>query len=179
MTMRGKAHKYGVNIDTDAIIPACYLNITDAEELAKYCMENLDPEFTKRVRPGDFIVARSNYGCGSSWEHAPLSIKANGISCVIADSFARIFFRNSINIALPLLECAESAMITETGDEIEVDLNTGIIVNHTKGQTFTVNRHPAVYDGHNQRRGLNCLHKKHYVRRANWSLILHCYQVTT
>ena len=142
MILRGKAHKYGENIDTDAIFPARYLNITDAKELAKHCMEDLDPEFVKRVRPGDFIVARGNFGSGSSREHAPLSIKANGVSCIIADSFARIFFRNSINLALPPLECAEAAEITESGDEMEVNLSTGKIINHTKGQTFTANRYP-------------------------------------
>lgn len=142
MIMRGKAHKYGVNIDTDQILPGRYLNLTDPAELGKHCMENLDPEFVKRVRPGDVIVARSNYGCGSSREHAPVAIKANGISCCIADSFARIFFRNSINIGLPLLECAEAAEITEMGDELEVDLASGRITNVSKGKTFQANQYP-------------------------------------
>jgi 3-isopropylmalate/(R)-2-methylmalate dehydratase small subunit len=142
MTIRGKAHKYGENIDTDAILPGRYLNLSSAEELGKHCMENLDPEFRNRVKEGDLIVARKNYGCGSSREHAPVAIKANGIACVIADSFARIFFRNSINLALPLVDCAEVAAITETGDELEVDLEKGTVTNKTKGQSFSFKSYP-------------------------------------
>jgi len=142
MTMRGKAHKYGENVDTDAILPGRYLNITEAEELGKHCMENFDPEFRNRVKPGDIIVARSNYGCGSSREHAPVALKANGIACVVADSFARIFYRNSINLALPLVECADAAAVTEMGDDIEVDLGAGTLTNRTKGQSFSFNRYP-------------------------------------
>ena len=142
MTMRGKAHKYGENVDTDAILPGRYLNITEAEELGKHCMENFDPEFRNRVKPGDIIVARSNYGCGSSREHAPVALKANGIACVVADSFARIFYRNSINLALPLVECAGAAAETEMGDDIEVDLGKGTVTNHTKGQSFGFNSYP-------------------------------------
>jgi len=142
MIMRGRAHKYGANVDTDAIMPARYLNITDAGELAMYCMEDTDPEFRQRVKPGDIIVARRNYGCGSAREHAPMALKANGISCVMADSFARIFFRNAINQALPLVECEEAAAAAETGDDIEIDLGKGEIINHTKGQSYTFQRYP-------------------------------------
>ena len=142
MTMRGRAHKYAENVDTDAILPGRYLNIADAEELGKHCMENFDPEFRSRVKQGDIIVARSNYGCGSSREHAPVAIKANGISCIVADSFARIFYRNSINLALPLVECADAAAVTEMGDDVEVDLGKGTVVNHTKGQSFEFSRYP-------------------------------------
>jgi 3-isopropylmalate/(R)-2-methylmalate dehydratase small subunit len=142
MTTRGKAHKYGRNIDTDGILPGRYLNIADPDELGKHCMEDFDPDFRSRVRPGDLIVARSNYGCGSSREHAPVALKANGISCIIADSFARIFYRNALNLALALVECAELAAVTDTGDDIEVDLRKGTAVNHTKGKSYTFNSYP-------------------------------------
>lgn len=142
MRIRGKAHKYGENVDTDLILPGRYLNITNAEELGRHCMEDFDQEFRTRVQLGDVIVARKNYGCGSSREHAPVAIKANGISCVIADSFARIFYRNAINLALPLVECPEVAAITEMGDDIEVDLKRGIITNHTKRKSFGFTRYP-------------------------------------
>ena len=142
MKLRGKVHKYGANVDTDAIIPARYLNISDAAELAKYCMEGIDPDFVARVQPGDIIVAGTNFGCGSSREHAPLCIKAAGVSCVIAASFARIFYRNAINIGLPILECEEAAQASETGDILEVELATGEIMNTTKGLTFQAKPYP-------------------------------------
>ncbi|MBM3149635.1 MAG: 3-isopropylmalate dehydratase small subunit [Chloroflexi bacterium] len=142
MKLRGKVHKYGANVDTDAIIPARYLSLSEPAELAKHCMEGIDTEFLSRVQAGDIVVAGSNFGCGSSREHAPLAIKAAGISCVIAKSFARIFFRNGINIGLPLLECAEASDGTEEGDVLEVDLNTGEIRNITKGKTFVAKPYP-------------------------------------
>jgi len=133
---RGKVHKYGDHIDTDQIIPARYLVSTDEKFLASHCMEVADPDFVNRVKPGDIMVAGVNFGCGSSREHAPISIKASGISCIIAKSFARIFFRNSINRALPVLECPEAVDATDAGDEVEVDLATGTIRNLTKGKEF-------------------------------------------
>jgi len=144
MRIRGKAHKYGENVDTDLILPGRYLNIANAEELGRHCMEDFDQEFRTCVQSGDVIVARKNYGCGSSREHAPVAIKANGISCVIADSFARIFYRNALNLALPLVECPEVAAITEMGDDIEVDLKGGIVTNHTKGKSFGFTRYPEL-----------------------------------
>lgn len=143
MIMRGKAHKYGENIDTDAILPGRHLNIADPKELAQHCMEDFDPSFRSRVTPGDILVARKNYGCGSSREHAPVAIRANGIACIIADSFARIFYRNAMNLALPLIECAALAEITETGDDVEVDLRRGLAINHTKKKTFSFNSYPG------------------------------------
>jgi 3-isopropylmalate/(R)-2-methylmalate dehydratase small subunit len=142
MSMRGHVHKYGANVDTDAIIPARYLNINDAQELAKHCMEDIDAGFVGRVQPGDVIVATTNFGCGSSREHAPLCIKAAGVSCVIAKSFARIFYRNSINIGLPILECDEAVEGTEAGDELEVELESGTIRDLTKGKTFQAKPYP-------------------------------------
>lgn len=142
MKLRGKVHKYGANVDTDAIIPARYLNISDAAELAKYCMEGIDPDFVSKVQPGDMIVADTNFGCGSSREHAPICIKASGVSCVIAASFARIFYRNAINIGLPILECEEAARGSKAGDTLEVDLSTGEIANVTKGLTFRAKPYP-------------------------------------
>ena len=142
MVLKGKVFKYGTNVDTDAIIPARYLNVSEAEELAKHCMEDIDLEFIKKVRPGDIIMADSNFGCGSSREHAPVAIKAAGISCVIARSFARIFFRNAINIGLPLLECGEAVDNSEAGDELEVDLTSGQIKNITRDKTFTAKSYP-------------------------------------
>lgn len=142
MTIRGKAHKYGENIDTDGILPGRYLNISSPEELGKHCMEDMDKDFVNRVKPGDVVVGRKNYGCGSSREHAPVAIKANGVACVVADSFARIFFRNAINIALPLVECSEFAEITETGDDVEIDLKNGKAINHTKGKSFVFSNYP-------------------------------------
>ncbi|MGE5494002.1 MAG: 3-isopropylmalate dehydratase small subunit [Burkholderiales bacterium] len=131
----GKVYKYGSNVDTDVIIPARYLNTSDPGELASHCMEDIDADFSKTVRKGDIIVAENNFGCGSSREHAPIAIKASGIYCVIANSFARIFFRNSINIGLPILECPDAVKSADSGDELEVDLENGIIRNITKGIT--------------------------------------------
>ncbi len=142
MTLRGRVHKYGANVDTDAIIPARYLNVNDAEELARHCMEDIDAEFVGRVKMGDVIVATTNFGCGSSREHAPLCIKAAGVSCVVARSFARIFYRNSINIGLPILECDEAVEGTDAGDELEVELESGTIRNLTKGTTFQAKPYP-------------------------------------
>lgn len=133
---KGKVFKYGDNVDTDVIIPARYLNSSDPAELAAHCMEDIDKEFVKNVNSGDIIVATRNFGCGSSREHAPLSIKAAGVSCVIAETFARIFYRNSINIGLPIIECKEAAEEIEAGDEVEVDFDTGIIKDLTKGTTY-------------------------------------------
>jgi 3-isopropylmalate/(R)-2-methylmalate dehydratase small subunit len=131
--LRGKAHKYGANVDTDAIVAARYLNVSTAEELGQYCMQDIDESFIKRVEPGDIIVATSNFGCGSSREHAPMALKGAGISCVIAESFARIFFRNSINIGLPILESPGAAEEAEMGHTLEVDLATGEIRNLDTG----------------------------------------------
>ena len=136
MKARGTVHKYGDNVDTDVIIPARYLNSSDGNELAKYCMEDIDKDFVKRVQKGDIMVANKNFGCGSSREHAPLAIKCAGISCVIAETFARIFYRNAINIGLPIIECPEAAKGIEAGDDVEVDFDSGIIYNHTKGTQF-------------------------------------------
>ena len=140
--MTGKVHKYGANVDTDAIIPARYLNISDPAGLAKHCMEGIDTQFVQMVRSGDIVVAETNFGCGSSREHAPLAIKASGISCVIARSFARIFFRNSINIGLPILECDEAVEGTQPGDILEVELETGAIKNVTRGRVFQAKPYP-------------------------------------
>ncbi len=145
--LKGKVHKYGANIDTDVIIPARYLNLSEPAELAKHCMEDIDAEFIKRVRPGDIMVATTNFGCGSSREHAPLAIKGSGISCVIAKSFARIFFRNAINIGLPLLECEEAPDNIQAGDVVEVDLSTGTIKNLNNGKTFTAKPYPDFMAG--------------------------------
>lgn len=134
--IKGRAIKYGNNVDTDVIIPARYLNTTDPKELAAHCMEDLDPEFKNKVRPGDIIVAGANFGCGSSREHAPIAIKASGISCVIAETFARIFFRNAINIGLPIVECPEAAIDIKDGDQVAVDLTTGEITNLTTGKVY-------------------------------------------
>ena len=136
MSIRGKAHRFGAHVDTDQIIPARYLVTTDAQELAQHCMEDADPNFVGRVRPGDIIVADVNFGCGSSREHAPIAIRGCGVSCVIARSFARIFFRNAINMGLPVLECSEAAEATQDGDELEVDLATGTIRNLTRRREF-------------------------------------------
>ena len=140
--LNGKVHKYGADVNTDVIIPARYLNVSDPAELAKHCMEDIDQEFVAKVQPGDIIMATTNFGCGSSREHAPLAIKAAGISCIIAKSFARIFFRNAINIGLPLLECEEAVAKTEAGDLLEVDLSGGKIKNMTSGMTFTAKPYP-------------------------------------
>ena len=142
MTLKGQVFKYGSNVDTDVIIPARYLNVSDPGELAKHCMEDIDAQFIKKVKPGDMIMADANFGCGSSREHAPLAIKTAGVSCVIAKSFARIFFRNAINIGLPLLECEECVTNTKNGDNLEVDLASGKIVNLSSGKVFTAKPYP-------------------------------------
>jgi 3-isopropylmalate/(R)-2-methylmalate dehydratase small subunit len=142
MKLRGKVHKYGADVNTDVIIPARYLNVYEPAELAQHCMEDLDPGFLQKVKAGDIIVAGTNFGCGSSREHAPLAIKAAGISCVIAKSFARIFYRNSMNIGLPILECEEAVDKTEARDTLEVELSTGEIVNITKKLTFQAKPFP-------------------------------------
>ena len=141
--LKGKVHKYGADVDTDVIIPARYLNVSEPAELAKHCMEDIDEDFVSKVKPGDIIMATTNFGCGSSREHAPLAIKAAGISCIIAKTFARIFFRNAINIGLPLLECEEAVDKTEAGDILEVELASGRIKNQTSGMVFTAKPYPG------------------------------------
>ena len=145
--LKGTVHKYGANVDTDAIIPARYLNLSEGADLAKHCMEDIDLDFVKRVKTGDIMVATTNFGCGSSREHAPLAIKASGISCVIAKSFARIFFRNAINIGLPLLECEDAPDNIQAGDTVEVDLAVGKIKNLKTGKTFTAKPYPDFMAG--------------------------------
>jgi 3-isopropylmalate/(R)-2-methylmalate dehydratase small subunit len=142
MELKGHVFKYGANVDTDVIIPARYLSVSEPAELAKHCMEDIDKNFAGRVKPGDIIVATTNFGCGSSREHAPLAIKAVGISAVIASSFARIFFRNAINIGLPLLETPEAVDNINTGDEVMIDLEKGLITNLTSGETFSARPYP-------------------------------------
>ncbi|MBA7662768.1 2,3-dimethylmalate dehydratase small subunit [subsurface metagenome] len=142
MMLKGKVHKYGADVNTDVIIPARYLSLSEPAELAEHCMEDIDQEFMAKVQPGDIIMATTNFGCGSSREHAPLAIKAAGVSCIIARSFARIFFRNAINIGLPLLECEDAVTQTEAGDTLEVDLSSGQIKNRTKGLAFTAKPYP-------------------------------------
>lgn len=136
MKAQGKVHKYGDNVDTDVIIPARYLNSSDGNELAKHCMEDIDKDFVNKVQTGDIIVASKNFGCGSSREHAPLAIKCAGVSCIIAETFARIFYRNAINIGLPIIECPEAAKEIEAFDEVMVDFDTGIIYDKTKGTEY-------------------------------------------
>ena len=136
MNAKGRVHKYGDNVDTDVIIPARHLNTQDHKELASHCMEDIDAEFVNKVKDGDIMVAGNNFGCGSSREHAPVAIKASGISCVIAATFARIFYRNSINIGLPILECPEASAAIEDGDEVSIDFDSGIITNVTKNETY-------------------------------------------
>ncbi len=136
MKAEGKVFKYGDNVDTDVIIPARHLNTSVPSELAKYCMEDIDADFVKKVQEGDIIVAEKNFGCGSSREHAPIAIKASGISCVIAATFARIFYRNSINIGLPIIECKEAAKDIEFGDQLKVNFDTGVIENITKNKSY-------------------------------------------
>ncbi len=142
MNANGKVFKYGENVDTDVIIPARYLNVSDGNELAKYCMIDIDKNFVNNVNEGDIIVAGKNFGCGSSREHAPLAIKCAGISCVIAPSFARIFYRNSINIGLPIMECTEAAEEINAGDEVAVDFSTGEITDKTTGKTYKAEPFP-------------------------------------
>ena len=136
MNAKGTVFKYGDNVDTDVIIPARYLNSSDPAELATHCMEDIDIDFVKKVQKGDIIVANKNFGCGSSREHAPISIKAAGVSCVIAETFARIFYRNAINIGLPIVECPEAAKAIDAGDVVEVNFDNGIITDVTKGLSF-------------------------------------------
>lgn len=142
MKATGSVFKYGDNVDTDVIIPARYLNITDGYELARHCMEDIDKDFVKNVKKGDIIVANKNFGCGSSREHAPLVIKCAGISCVIAETFARIFYRNAINIGLPILECPEAVKDISAGDVVSCDLSEGLIVNETTGNAFRAEPFP-------------------------------------
>lgn len=142
-----KVYKYGNNVDTDVIIPARYLNTSDEKELAAHCMEDIDTEFAKTVQSGDIIVAESNFGCGSSREHAPIAIKESGVYCVIAKTFARIFFRNAINIGLPILECEEAVNGTQSGDMLEVDIYSGVIKNLTRGTTFQAEPFPPFMRG--------------------------------
>ncbi len=142
MNVQGAAHKYGDHIDTDVIIPARYLNTQDHKELASHCMEDIDKEFVKKVQPGDILVAGVNFGCGSSREHAPVAIKASGVSCVIAANFARIFYRNSINIGLAILECPAASSAIENGDKVAVDFDTGVITNLTKNETYQAEPFP-------------------------------------
>jgi 3-isopropylmalate/(R)-2-methylmalate dehydratase small subunit len=147
LKLKGRVHKFGADVNTDVIIPARYLNLSEPSELARHCMEDIDAEFLTRVEPGDIMVAATNFGCGSSREHAPLAIKASGISCVIAQSFARIFFRNAINIGLPLLECAKAANETEAGDILEVDLSSGEIDNLSKRKKYVAKPYPEFMTG--------------------------------
>jgi len=140
--IKGTVHKYGSNVDTDVIIPARYLNTTDPEELASHCMEDIDADFVKRVEPGDIIVGGDNFGCGSSREHAPIAIKASGVACVIANTFARIFYRNALNTGLPILECPEAVAGISKGDTVEVDLESGRVANVTTGKTYQAKPFP-------------------------------------
>ena len=139
---KGKVWKYGDNVDTDVIIPARYLNTSEAKELAAHCMEDIDPTFAGKVKPGDIIVAGRNFGCGSSREHAPLAIKASGVACVIATTFARIFYRNALNIGLPILECPDAAEAIAAGDEVGIDLSSGTVTDETTGRTFQAEPFP-------------------------------------
>ncbi len=149
-----KIYKYADNVDTDVIIPARYLNAPDPASLASHCMEDIDPKFASTVQAGDMIVAGKNFGCGSSREHAPLSIQASGVKCVIAASFARIFYRNAINIGFPILECPEAAEVIQPGDEVEVNFQTGVITDVTQGKTFQAAPFPDFVDGIIQNGGL-------------------------
>lgn len=142
MNITGKVFRYGDNVDTDVIIPARYLNTSDPKELASHCMEDIDKDFVKNVQSGDIIVADKNFGCGSSREHAPIAIKESGVSCVIARTFARIFYRNAINIGLPIIECEEAAADIKAGDEVSVDLSTGVITNKTNGHSYQGQPYP-------------------------------------
>jgi len=142
MKAKGYVHKYGNNVDTDVIIPARYLNIANKQELAAHCMEDIDPDFVKNVKPGDIMVGGQNFGCGSSREHAPMVILESGISCVIAQSFAHIFYRNAINIGLPILECQEASERIEAGDNVTIDFDSGIITNLTKNESYSAEPFP-------------------------------------
>ncbi len=147
MNATGTAIKYGDNIDTDVIIPARYLNTSDYKELASHCMEDIDKDFVSRVKQGDIMVGGTNFGCGSSREHAPIAIKESGISCVIASTFARIFYRNAINIGLPIVECPEASGKIQSGDKVSVDFDTGVIKNLTRGETYQGEPFPAFIQG--------------------------------
>ena len=142
MKAQGTVHKYGNNIDTDVIIPARYLNTANHKELAAHCMEDIDKEFVNKVQAGDIMVGGANFGCGSSREHAPIAIKESGISCVIAKTFARIFYRNAINIGLPILECPAASEGIEAGDEVVIDFDSGVIENKTKGESYKAQPFP-------------------------------------
>ena len=152
--MSSKVFKYGDNVDTDVIIPARYLNAPDEKSLASHCMEDIDPNFVSAVEPGDIMVAGANFGCGSSREHAPLAIKASGVKCVIAASFARIFYRNSINIGFPIVECPQAAEEIQAGDQVDVDFDSGVITDKTTGKTYQAAPFPAVINGIIQSGGL-------------------------
>ena len=154
MNAHGFVHRYGDNVDTDVIIPARYLNTASHSELAAHCMEDIDKEFVNKVKSGDIIVAGKNFGCGSSREHAPIAIKASGISCVIAPTFARIFYRNAFNIGLAILECPEAASAIQDGDEVAVDFDTGVITDVTSGQTFQAQPFPPFIQNIIQKGGL-------------------------
>ncbi len=154
MIVKGTVHKYSDNVDTDVIIPARYLNTPDAKELASHCMEDIDPDFVRRVQPGDIIVGGFNFGCGSSREHAPLAIKTCGVSCVIAKTFARIFYRNAINIGLAILECEQAADAIQAGDQVAVDFDTGVITNLTRGETYQAQPFPPFIQNIIQKGGL-------------------------
>ncbi|MFC1899819.1 3-isopropylmalate dehydratase small subunit [Chloroflexota bacterium] len=167
MMLKGTVHKYGANIDTDVIIPARYLYLSDPDELAEHCMEDIDPDFLKNVKAGDIIMGTTNFGCGSSREHAPIAIKASGVSCIIASSFARIFFRNSINIGLPLLECDEAVTQTDSSDTLEIDLKNGKIKNITKDLTFIAKPYPEFMAGLIEAGGLTEYTKQRIVGRRS------------
>ncbi|HIY11889.1 MAG TPA: 3-isopropylmalate dehydratase small subunit [Candidatus Anaerofilum excrementigallinarum] len=154
MKAQGTVHKYADNVDTDVIIPARYLNTPNAKELATHCMEDIDPDFVKNVKEGDIMVAGWNFGCGSSREHAPLAIKTSGVSCVIAKTFARIFYRNAINIGLAILECEAAADAIQAGDEVAVDFDTGVITNVTKGESYQAQPFPPFIQNIIQKGGL-------------------------
>ena len=154
MKAQGIAHTYADNVDTDVIIPARYLATQDPKELASHCMEDIDTTFVQRVRPGDILVAGWNFGCGSSREHAPLAIKTSGVSCVIAKTFARIFYRNAINIGLAILECEPAAEAIEAGDEVAVDFDTGVITNLTRGESYQAQPFPPFIQNIIQKGGL-------------------------
>ena len=154
MKAQGTVHKYADNVDTDVIIPARYLNTPNAKELASHCMEDIDTTFVQRVQPGDIMVAGWNFGCGSSREHAPLAIKTSGVSCVIAKTFARIFYRNAINIGLAILECEAAADAIQAGDEVAVDFDTGVITNVTKGESYQAQPFPPFIQNIIQKGGL-------------------------
>jgi len=147
MNVQGTVHKYGDHVDTDVIIPARYLNTPDHKELAAHCMEDIDKDFIRRVKPGDIMAAGVNFGCGSSREHAPIAIKASGVSCVIAATFARIFYRNAINIGFPIVECPQAAEEIQAGDQVEVDFASGVITDVTTGKTYKAAPFPEFIDG--------------------------------